>query len=44
MVEATTAILTGEGSTASWPGALAAYDLLFTTICLLLFESVLNAE
>src|SRR5437868_2619704 len=44
MVEATTAILTGEGSTTSWPGALAAYDVLFTTICLLLFETVLNAE
>ena len=44
MVEATTAVLTGEGSTTSWPGALAAYDVLFTTICLLLFETVLNAE
>src|SRR5215472_4556012 len=40
MVEATTAVLTGEGSTTSWPGALAAYDVLFTTICLLLFETV----
>lgn len=44
MVEATTNILTGEGSATSWPGALAAYDVLFTTICLLLFPTVLNAE
>lgn len=44
MVEGTTAILTGEGSTTSWPGALAAYDVMFTTISLLLFETVLNAE
>jgi len=44
MVEATTNILTGEGSATSWPGVLAAYDLLFTTICLLLFEAVLKTE
>jgi heme exporter protein B len=44
MVEATTSILTGEGSATSWPGVLVAYDVLFTTICLLLFETVLNAE
>ena len=44
MVEATTAILTGEYSARFWIVLLAAYDLVFTTSCLLLFEIVLNAE
>ncbi|MBV8207380.1 MAG: heme exporter protein CcmB [Acidobacteria bacterium] len=44
MVEATTTILSGEGSGPSWPGALAAYDVMFTTICLMLFGTVLSAE
>jgi heme exporter protein B len=44
MVEATTSILTGEYSARFWIVLLAAYDLVFTTSCLLLFESVLNAE
>ena len=44
MVEATTAILTGEASAKFWVVLLAVYDLVFTTACLLLFETVLNAE
>ena len=37
-------ILTGEGSVQFWLTLLAAYDVIFTTVCLLLFELVLNAE
>lgn len=44
MVESTTAILTGDSSPVFWINLLAVYDLVFTTACLLLFETVLNAE
>ena len=44
MVRATTAILTGEESAKFWIVLLLAYDLVFTTGCLLLFETVLQAE
>jgi heme exporter protein B len=44
MVEATTAILTGESSPTMWIKILAGYDIVFTTASLLLFESVLNSE
>lgn len=44
MVEATTSILTGENSAKFWIVLLAVYDVVFTTVCLLLFETVLNAE
>ena len=44
MVEATTLVLTGEGSPAMWLKMLAGYDVVFTTACLLLFEPVLHAE
>jgi heme exporter protein B len=44
MVNATTAILTGETSPAFWIALLVAYDVVFTTACLLLFETVLEAE
>jgi heme exporter protein B len=44
MVEATSAILTGEFSAKFWIVLLAAYDVVFTTGCLLLFETVLHAE
>jgi heme exporter protein B len=44
MVEATGAILTGEYSARFWIVLLAAYDVVFTTGCLFLFETVLNAE
>ncbi len=43
MVQATTAILSGEGAR-FWIVLLVTYDLVFTTVCLLLFETVLNAE
>ncbi|HLX85081.1 MAG TPA: heme exporter protein CcmB [Terriglobales bacterium] len=43
MVQATTAILGGEGAR-FWIVLLGTYDLVFTTVCLLLFETVLNAE
>ena len=44
MVEATSSILTGEASARFWIVLLAVYDLVFTTVSLLLFESVLHAE
>jgi heme exporter protein B len=44
MVRATTAILTGEESARFWIVLLVAYDVVFTTGCLLLFETVLQAE
>src|ERR1700691_2670747 len=43
MVQSTTAILSGEGAR-FWIVLLVTYDLVFTTVCLLLFETVLNAE
>ncbi|HEX8926529.1 MAG TPA: heme exporter protein CcmB [Terriglobales bacterium] len=46
MVEATRVILTGDGmeGLAFWIRLLAIYDVVFTTVCLTLFETVLNAE
>ena len=44
MVNATTAILSGEASPNFWIALLVAYDVVFTTACLLLFEVVLEAE
>ena len=44
MVEATTAILTGEYDPGLWIRLLAGYDIIFTTISLLLFATVLHAE
>ena len=44
MVNATTAILTGELSAWFWIVLLATYDVVFTIACLLLFETVLHAE
>ncbi len=44
MVNATTVVLTGEGSVRFWIALLLAYDVVFTTACLLLFETVLEAE
>jgi heme exporter protein B len=43
-VEATTAVLTNEYSPALWIKLLAGYDVIYTTVCLLLFEAALNAE
>ena len=47
MVQATTGVLTADLDPiqiATWIKQLAGYDVIFTTICILLFETVLNAE
>jgi heme exporter protein B len=47
MVLATTGILTNDLDPiqiATWIKQLAGYDIIFTTVCILLFETVLNAE
>src|SRR6202011_1041790 len=44
MVNGTTSVLTGEFSARFWIALLACYDVVFTTACLLLFETVLEAE
>jgi heme exporter protein B len=44
MVEATTSILLGDFEPALWIKLLAGYDVIFTTVTLLLFSTVLNAE
>jgi heme exporter protein B len=44
MVNATTAVLTGDDPARFWIALLLAYDVVFTTACLLLFQLVLDAE
>ena len=44
MVQATTNILTGEYEPNLWIKLLVGYDIVFTTACLLLFETTLSAE
>ncbi|SNS94875.1 heme exporter protein B [Granulicella rosea] len=44
MIQATTAILTGESDPELWVKMLFGYNVVFTTVCLLLFDIVLNAE
>ena len=44
MIQATTGILTGESEPGLWIKLLLGYDIIFTTACILLFETVLNAE
>jgi heme exporter protein B len=44
MVEATRIILTGDGSARFWIVLLLTYDVVFTTACVALFETVLQAE
>jgi heme exporter protein B len=44
MVMAATAILTGANDPVIWIKMLAAYDVIFTTVCLMLFEVILHAE
>jgi len=44
MVLATGSILTGDSDPSLWIKLLAGYDIIFTTISLLLFEVVLHAE
>ena len=44
MVQATTNILTGEFEPDLWIKLLLGYDIVFTTVCLLLFSTILNSE
>jgi heme exporter protein B len=44
MVQATTAILTGESDPTLWIKLLVGYDVIFTTVSLLLFDVVFHAE
>jgi heme exporter protein B len=47
MVQATTGVITAELDpiyTRSWIIQLACYDVIYTTVCILLFDTVLNAE
>jgi len=44
MIEATTGILAGEFDPGLWIRLLIAYNLAFTTACLLLFETALSTE
>jgi heme exporter protein B len=44
MMQATTGILSGEFDPGPWVRLLVAYNIAFTTVCLLLFETVLSAE
>ena len=44
MVLATGSILTGDGDPTLWIKLLAGYDIIFTTVSLLLFDVVLHAE
>ena len=44
MVLATTAILTGDSDPTLWIKLLVGYDIIFTTVSLLLFDVVFNAE
>ena len=44
MVESTTAILTGEYDPGLWIRLLAGYDVIFITLSLLLFATILHAE
>ena len=44
MVQSTTGILTGEFDPGLWIQMLGGYDIIFMALCLLLFETILNAE
>jgi heme exporter protein B len=44
MMQATTGIFTGEIDPGIWIKLLIVYDIVFTTVCLLLFDTLLNAE
>jgi heme exporter protein B len=44
MIQATTAVLTGESEPTLWLKLLIGYDLAFTTLCVLLFELILQAD
>ncbi len=44
MVQATTSILTGESDPGLWIKLLTGYDIIFTTVSLLLFDTIFHAE
>lgn len=44
MIQATSNILTGEYEPWLWIKLLVGYDIVFTTVCILLFDVILNAE
>jgi heme exporter protein B len=44
MVVATTSILTGESDPSLWIKLLIGYDIIFTTVSLLLFDVIYHAE
>ncbi len=44
MIQATTAVLTGESEPGLWINLLIAYDIVFTTLCVLLFDFVLRED
>jgi len=44
MVLSSSAILTGEGNAVLWIKVLGAYDVVYTTLSMMLFEVILHAE
>jgi heme exporter protein B len=44
MIQATTDVLTGEFEPTLWIKVLVAYAVVFTTACVLLFDTILNAD
>jgi heme exporter protein B len=44
MIQATTAVLTGEFEPILWIKVLVAYVIVFTTACVLLFQTILNTD
>ena len=44
MVQATTSILTGESDPGLWIKMLLGYDVIFTTVSWLLFDTIFHAE
>jgi heme exporter protein B len=44
MIQATTAVLTGEFEPILWIKVLVAYVIVFTTACVLLFQTILSAD
>jgi len=44
MIQATTAVLTGEFEPTLWIKVLVAYVIVFTTACVLLFQTILSAD
>jgi heme exporter protein B len=44
MIQATTDVLTGEFEPTLWIKVLVAYSVVFTIACVLLFDTILNAD